>query len=191
VSDNARTEPPEGVRPEDHLAYRLHVSGRPWLVGSCTCRNDAEGKRFFTCARKACDGEGQACGGYCRPCFDRIITNKPERPEVICLCGSTKFKDEFEQVTRAFGLEGKIVLTVACFGHQGELPPEACIDGHPTKTALDELHKRKIDMADRIFVVNVGGYIGSSTRSEIEYAEWFEKPIDYLVDLHQSAEGAS
>jgi hypothetical protein len=71
-------------------------------------------------------------------------------------------------------------LALICFGHDGDLPPEACQDGHPIKTALDELHKRKIDMADRVLVLNVGGYIGSSTRSESEYAEWFEKPIDYL-----------
>jgi len=107
--------------------------------------------------------------------------NRPTRPEIVVLCGSTRFKDEFEVEQRRLGLEGKIVLTVSCFGHSGDLPPEACIDGHPTKTMLDELHKRKIDLADRVLVINPGGYIGTSTRSEIEYAEWFEKPIDYLV----------
>lgn len=163
-----------------HLAYRDHTAGNSWLLGSCTCRNRANGARYFTCKRRACAAEGRACGGYCPSCFERKMSVAGSRPEVIVLCGSTKFKDEFEQVTRQFGLEGKIVLTVACFGHQGDLPPEACIDGHPTKTALDNLHKRKIDMADRVFVINVGGYIGASTRSEIEYAEWFEKTIDYL-----------
>jgi hypothetical protein len=103
-----------------------------------------------------------------------------ERPEVVVLCGSTRFKEDFERETLRLALEGKIVLTVSCFGHMGDLPPEACEDGHPTKTALDELHKRKIDMADRVLVINPGGYIGTSTRSEIEYAELFEKPIDYM-----------
>lgn len=102
-------------------------------------------------------------------------------PEIVVLCGSTRFKDEFEVEQRRLGLEGKIVLTVSCFGHSGDLPPEACTDGHPTKTMLDDLHKRKIDLADRVLVVNPGGYIGTSTRSEIEYAELFDKPIDYLV----------
>lgn len=101
--------------------------------------------------------------------------------EVVVLCGSTRFKADFERETRRLGLEGKIVLSVSMFGHSGDLPPEACTDGHPTKTALDELHKRKIDLAHRVLVINPGGYIGTSTRSEIEYAAWAEKPIDYLV----------
>ena len=115
--------------------------------------------------------------GYAACLSERFAT---PRPEIICLCGSTKFRDEFEDTTRRFGLEGKIVLTVACFGHMGDLPPEACIDGHPTKTALDNLHKRKIDVADRVFVIDVGGYIGTSTRSEIDYAEAHGKPVEYL-----------
>ena len=47
---------------------------------------------------------------------------------------------------------------------------------------LDDMHKRKIDMADEIFVINVGGYIGSSTRSEIEYAQATGKKVNYLED---------
>lgn len=49
-----------------------------------------------------------------------------------------------------------------------------------TKEMLDDMHKRKIDMADEIFVINVGEYIGSSTRSEIEYAKATGKEIRYL-----------
>ena len=45
---------------------------------------------------------------------------------------------------------------------------------------LDDMHKRKIDMADEIFVINVGGYIGESTRSEIKYAQATGKPVRYL-----------
>jgi cell division protein FtsB len=48
------------------------------------------------------------------------------------------------------------------------------------KIALDELHKRKIDLADEVLVLNVGGYIGESTRSEIEYARKLGKPVRYL-----------
>lgn len=158
-----------------------HLASESWMTPEmCTCRTRPDGTRYFTCKRVACDGEGQVCGGYCRPCFDRKVMNRPMRPTVVVLCGSTKFKEQFEQENRRLGLEGKIVLSVSMFGHSGDLTPAEVTDGHPTKTMLDELHKRKIDMADRVLVINPGGYIGSSTRSEIEYAEWFEKPIDYL-----------
>lgn len=102
-------------------------------------------------------------------------------PEIVVLCGSTRFKTEFERQTRRLGLEGKIVLSVSMFGHSGDLTPEQCTDGHPTKTALDDLHKRKIDLADRVLVINPGGYIGTSTASEIRYAEHWRKPVEYLV----------
>jgi hypothetical protein len=102
------------------------------------------------------------------------------RPPVVVLCGSTRFRKDFERETIRLGLEGNIVLTVSCFGHDGDLPPEACQDGHPIKTALDELHKRKIDMSDRVFVLNVDGYIGESTRSEIAYAQAVGVLVEYL-----------
>lgn len=171
---------PYVVAPADP-ARRDHVDrAGEWIYPFCTCRTRSDGTRFFTCKRKACDGEGQVCGGYCHECWAKHMA-KPKRPEVVVLCGSTRFKAEFEGESRRLGLEGKIVLSVSMFGHSGDLTPEQCTDGHPTKTALDELHKRKIDMADRVLVINPGGYIGTSTRSEIEYAEWWEKPIDYLV----------
>lgn len=82
-------------------------------------------------------------------------------------------------------MKGKIVLSVGFYPHSTEEAGHGEGVGHDSeqKVLLDELHKRKIDVADRVLVLNVGGYIGSSTRSEIEYAEWFEKPIDYLVPL--------
>ena len=64
-------------------------------------------------------------------------------------------------------LEGNIVISVGLFGHSGD--DEVWTEG--TKEMLDDMHKRKIDMADEIFVINVGGYIGASTRSEIEYLD--------------------
>ena len=51
-----------------------------------------------------------------------------------------------------------------------------------TKEMLDDMHKRKIDMADAIFVINVGGYVGSSTKSEIEYAIAHDKEVRYLEE---------
>jgi hypothetical protein len=97
--------------------------------------------------------------------------------KVITLCGSTKFKDEFIAEQKRLTLEGYIVISVGLFGHSGD--SEAWSDD--TKIMLDDMHKRKIDMADEIFVINVGGYIGSSTRSEIEYAIKTNKVVKYLV----------
>ncbi len=105
-----------------------------------------------------------------------------DKPKVVCLCGSTKFKQEFIKANFDFTMKGYIVLTVGWFSHA---------DGQtyfPTpdeKKALDELHKRKIDLADYVFVLNVGGYIGDSTRSEIAYAEAHGKPISYLEPVRK------
>jgi hypothetical protein len=97
--------------------------------------------------------------------------------KIITLCGSTRFKDEFLSEQKRLTLEGNIVISVGLFGHSGDR--EVWSDS--TKEMLDDMHKRKIDLADEIFVINVGGYIGSSTRSEIEYAVSTDKPISYLL----------
>ena len=98
--------------------------------------------------------------------------------KVITLCGSTRFKDAFMQAQKKLTLEGNIVISVGLFGHSGD--SEVWTEG--TKEMLDDMHKGKIDMADEIFVINVGGYIGSSTRSEIEYAHSTGKIVRYLED---------
>ena len=106
--------------------------------------------------------------------------------KVITLCGSTRFKDEFMEVQKWLTLEGNIVISVGLFGHSGDNEVwEHMDEGTLTKTKemLDDMHKRKIDMADEIFVINVGGYIGSSTRSEIEYAQATGKPVRYLEEV--------
>ena len=102
---------------------------------------------------------------------------------VITLCGSTRFKDEFMEAQKRLTLEGNIVISVGLFGHAGDAEVwENMDEGTLTKTKemLDDMHKRKIDMADEIYVINVGGYIGSSTKSEIEYAKATGKRIRYL-----------
>ena len=96
--------------------------------------------------------------------------------KIITLCGSTRFKDAFLEAQKRLTLEGNIVISVGLFGHSGD--DEAWTEG--IKEMLDDMHKRKIDMADEIFVINVGGYIGNSTRSEIEYAKTNGKTINYL-----------
>jgi len=97
--------------------------------------------------------------------------------KVITLCGSTKFRDEFIFQQKRLTLEGNIVISVGLFGHSGDEE----VWSEDIKNMLDDMHKRKIDMADEIFVINVGGYIGSSTRSEIEYAIRTGKYVNYLV----------
>ena len=86
------------------------------------------------------------------------------RPTIVCLCGSTRFREIFEEANKLETLAGKIVLTVGFFAHGG--------DGEPTeeqKKTLDELHLRKIDLADEVLFLNVTGYIGSSTARELAY----------------------
>ena len=105
--------------------------------------------------------------------------------KVITLCGSTRFKDAFLEAQKRLTLEGNIVISVGLFGHSGDDEVWENIDeGTLTKTKamLDDMHKRKIDMADEIYVINVGGYIGESTRSEIEYAKATGKAVNYLED---------
>lgn len=103
--------------------------------------------------------------------------------KVITLCGSTKFKDAFLKAQKDLTLKGNIVISVGLFGHSGDSEVWDNMDeGTLTKTKkmLDDMHKRKIDMSDEIFVINVGGYIGESTKSEIEYAKKTGKKINYL-----------
>ena len=100
----------------------------------------------------------------------------PGKYPVITLCGCTRFKEQFLEAQKRLTLEGNIVISVGLFGHSGD--DEVWTEG--TKEMLDDMHKRKIDMADEIFVINVGGYIGSSTRSEIEYAIATGKTVKYL-----------
>lgn len=98
--------------------------------------------------------------------------------KVITLCGSTRFKEDFIKAQKDLTLQGNIVISVGLFGHSGD--NEVWTDD--TKEMLDDMHKRKIDMADEIFVINVNGYIGESTKSEIEYAKRNGKIVHYLQE---------
>jgi len=95
---------------------------------------------------------------------------------IICLCGSTRFKEEFEKVNQQLTLEGHIVLSCGVWKKpEGEPDWSECV-----KDKLDELHLRKIELAEEIYIVNVFGYIGSSTRREIRYALEIGKKISFL-----------
>ncbi len=101
-----------------------------------------------------------------------------DKYKVVTLCGSTKFKEDFIKIQKELTLQGIIVISVGLFGHaDGEFDT---IITDEVKIMLDDIHKRKIDMADEIFVINKNGYIGYSTRSEIEYAKEHGKKIVYL-----------
>ena len=98
--------------------------------------------------------------------------------KIITLCGSTRFKKQFLEEQKRLTLEGNIVISVGLFGHSGDKD----VWSLGVKEMLDEMHLRKIDLSDEIFVVNMNGYIGSSTRKEIEYAIATGKAVKYLVN---------
>lgn len=96
----------------------------------------------------------------------------------LTLCGSTKFKKAFEVINKQLSLEGHVVYSVAFYAHADNDPlkPEQ-------KMKLDEVHCRKIDNSDGIFVIDLDGYIGESTRNEIAYAQQTGKFIAYLSNF--------
>lgn len=99
-------------------------------------------------------------------------------PRIVCLCGSTRFSEAFREANLRETLAGNIVLTIGCDMKSDDalgLPSNA-------KEKLDELHKRKIDLCDEVLVLNVGGYIGESTHSEVKYAAYLGRKIRYLND---------
>jgi len=99
------------------------------------------------------------------------------RPMRVCLCGSTRFKDEFLAVNESLTLDGHIVLMPGVFGHADGLELSDY-----DKQKLDNLHKAKIIMSDAVVVINKDGYIGQSTQLEIEYAELFKIPVYYMEE---------
>ncbi len=110
---------------------------------------------------------------------------------VVTLCGSTRFKEEYLEAQKRLTLQGYIVLSVGLFGHSGDSEVwEGMDEGTLTRTKemLDDMHKRKIDLSEEIYVVNPGGYIGESTRSEIAYAKEHGKRVRYLVEPEEDSE---
>lgn len=101
-----------------------------------------------------------------------------QKAKVITMCGSLKFKETFIEYAEKLELEGNCVLTPVYPTHEDK-------DYYTWEQAniLDKMHKQRIDMSDSIFVVNVGGYIGNSTKNEIEYAKEHNKEILYLEQI--------
>jgi hypothetical protein len=112
-----------------------------------------------------------------------------DRPTIVCLCGSTRFSEAFQQANLRETLDGKIVLSIGCdmrsdtdiFGHL----PEAELD--TIKARLDELHLRKIELADEVMVLNVGGYVGQSTARELAHARSLGKKVRFLEEMNDAA----
>lgn len=104
---------------------------------------------------------------------------------IYTLCGSTRFPEAFDLANMHLSLKGHIVISVGLMGH-ADRPTGArfiCADGDEhdeTKQRLDRLHYQKIDLSDAIYVVNPGGYIGSSTKREIEYAREHDKAVEFM-----------
>lgn len=100
-------------------------------------------------------------------------------PTIVCLCGSGRFRAAFAHAEFTETLAGKIVLTIGC--NTKDVARSSELQHH--KPMLDVLHLRKIDLADEILVLNVTGYIGESTRREIDYAKQQGKRIRYLEPI--------
>lgn len=125
--------------------------------------------------------------------LEQVKRERESRPEVVCICGSTRFADTHAIIRWELEKQGKIVLMINYLPHwyaeeQGWNGHDHFGEAAGLKDHLDELHLRKIDISDRVFVVNVDGYIGESTRNEIEYAEATGKPVQYLEPIEQARE---
>ena len=108
----------------------------------------------------------------------------PGFPKIICLCGSTRFYKEFQQTNYKETMAGNIVLSVGFYPHaheQAHGEKHGCTSEQ--KVALDELHLRKIDLADEVLILNVGGYIGESTGRELAYAKRVGKDVRFLESI--------
>lgn len=165
--------------------YRKVRDGFNCLVGlgalDCTAEQRAEIKRVARKRTADLDRAfGTSKGQY------HGAPPPPRPPLVVCLCGSTRFWREFQRASLRETMRGRIVLSIgAATGtddeHFGNLPPEEYL---AVKERLDELHLRKIDMADEILVLNCEGYVGESTQREIDYARSLSKPIRWLEPKH-------
>jgi len=119
------------------------------------------------------------------PSLQDLFTRKAAslRPLIVCLCGSTRFLQAFQEANLRETLAGKIVLSIGCDTKNDQDLGLGPID----KPALDVLHLHKIDLADEILVLNVGGYVGTSTRREIEYAQMLGKRVRWLESVAEEA----
>jgi len=129
-------------------------------------------------------GEFKASAAHLAAKAERLL-DVVNGPKIVCLCGSSKFFFEFQKVNYELTMLGEIVLSIGFYPHSTSQAGHGEGIGHDSlqKIALDELHKRKIDLADYVYVINKGGYIGESTRGEIKYAENLGKAVIYMEEV--------
>lgn len=135
----------------------------------------------------ACQGEPSTPSDYVsigrRVGFEfGYLAHATRQPDVVCICGSTRFRAEMTEANRRLTMGGSIVLAPGVFGHDGD--PLTDQD----KERLDALHFRKIDMSERVVVVAPGEYIGSSTSREIDYAKASGKPVEVWTKFPSHAD---
>ena len=170
--------PPGGeTRPEREIGSCDRCGGGGYLtVESPRCPDCNEGE---DAPRPDKASECTTVSGGGRP---EQVEDAPGGPRIVCLCGSTRFWREFQRASLRETMAGRIVLSIGAASgtddeHFGNLDQ---YEYDRIKTQLDELHLRKIDLADEILVLNVGGYVGESTAREIVYAEEHGKPVRFL-----------
>lgn len=111
--------------------------------------------------------------------------------KVVTLCGSTRFEAEFAEVNKRLTLAGCVVLSLGVFGRTDLPDHDWAADPANLKDRLADVHRQKIRMADEVYIVDPGGYVGESTRREIAYAESLGKPVHYLSQEHRPSDGAA
>lgn len=129
--------------------------------------------------RRFADGKADAENAIAEFKSLGYVQKDPDQPKIICLCGSGRFRDAFESAEFDETLKGNIVLTIGCNTHDIARTKEL----EHLKPILDKLHLRKIDLADEVLILNVGGYIGESTRNELDYAISKNKKVVYLEPI--------
>lgn len=102
-------------------------------------------------------------------------------PRIVCLCGSTRFWRIFQEAGLRETLAGKIVLSIGAASgtddqHFGNLPKE---EYDRVKEMLDQLHFKKIELADEVLILNLDGYVGPSTSRELAYARKLGKVVRF------------
>ncbi len=120
--------------------------------------------------------------GIARVMTEHAAQKEPGRPRIVCLCGSSRFYAEFQQANYDQTMRGEIVLSIGFYPHAVAQAGHGEGVGHDSeqKRMLDELHKRKVDLADYVLVVSdITGYYGASTTGEIRYALEHGKPVEF------------
>ena len=106
--------------------------------------------------------------------------------KVITLCGSTKFEAEFAEVNQRLTMDGCVVISLGMFSLPDLPDYDWTADSSDLKGRLGAVHFQKVRMADEVYIVDQGGYVGESTRREIAYAESLGKPVRYLSRDHSA-----